>query len=155
MASAMAGLLQRIDRGNRVARFTMRLLLICDGLIGAAWTFGDPNRTQIPVYNQPRRLLSHLDLGFDPARLWGGILLGLAVAGCLAMFGRSEGMTRLIVVLLGGYWVFWFVLDLWAPSQPHGSFTAAPSVGIILLGHVRGAIGNQLLTRRAVDTREA
>src|SRR6185312_10111077 len=109
MATAMGEMLQRIDRSNRTARLIMRAILILDGIIGAAWTFGAPNRTAVPLYNQPRRLLAHLDLGFDPARLWGGILLGLAIAGLLAMLGHSEGITRLFVVLLAGYWAFWFV----------------------------------------------
>jgi hypothetical protein len=142
----------QVERGARIARITTRIILVLDLLAGIAWLAGDPNRTAVPVFKPARTLVGRFGdlVGLDPARIWGGVLVVLAAVALAAMAGRSEGFTRGVIVLLSGYWTFWLVLDLIAASAPHGSLTAAPTVGIILVGHVRQALGTHLLTRRAV-----
>lgn len=152
MTPQVGRLLQRLERGNRIARITMRCILAFNVWIALAWTFGDPSRSQTPVFTNPRQLLAGIGrhIGTDPARIWGAVLLVITLLGLLAMEGRSEGVTRGLIALLAGYWMFWFVIDIVSSFDARGSLTAAPTVGIILVGLIRHAIGTHLLTRRAV-----
>lgn len=140
------------DRADRIARATTRIILLLDLAAGIAWLAGSPLRTAVPVFNPARRLLHGIaeDFGTDPARIWGALLAFFAVAGLLAMWGRSEGLTRGLLVILCGYWVFWLVLDIIASfTEANSSLTAPFTVGIVLVGHARQALGTHLLTRRA------
>lgn len=140
------------DRGTRIARGTTRAILLLDLLAGVAWLAGDPTRSTVPVFNPARRLLHGVarELGTDPARIWGSLLVVVAAAALAAMFGRSEGLTRGLLVILCGYWTFWLVLDgVAAVTEANSSLTAPFTIGIILVGHIRQAIGPNILTRRA------
>lgn len=146
----LSSLLERIRRGDRIARGTIRIILILDVYQGACWTFGDPNRTLVPVFRPARQFIDHHVGGIDPARVWGSVLLLVGLLALAALEWRHELVTRMLIVSVCFFWTFWLVLNLYSAFQPRASLTAWASTGIVLVGHARAVIGSQLLTRRAI-----
>lgn len=134
--------------GGQLARTTLRVILVLDGYMGAAWTFGAPNRTDVPVFQPARQFIGH-HVGLEPSRIWGLALLIVAAATLTAMEWRSELFVRMLIVPVCGFWVFWLIIDIYSAFQPRASLTAWATVAIVLIGHIRPVLTSHRMARRA------
>jgi hypothetical protein len=83
-------------------------VLVVQGGIGLCWLLGAPSRTSTPAYKPALALAAHLPLGVYPMRIWGGLLVVIAV-GLSYSLRHPNRSTWAWSTALAAYWTFWIV----------------------------------------------
>lgn len=96
---------------------------IVQGGIGAAWLFGSPHRTATNAYQPAVRLAHHFAFGCYPMRVWGGLLLAIAVGLVVSMLRRRHVWAWSAALAM--FWAFWVVQYGAAIFTDHGGIAPA------------------------------
>lgn len=94
-----------------------KMVCIIDALIGLSWLLGNSSRTVGAAYVPARRVFEWAPV--YPMRLWGAILVGLALTKATSVFFRHGALMELMLYFGACFWL-WFAL-LWLDAAIGGS----------------------------------